>query len=129
MRVLTATELSRLQTTQQGSLPDTVVVQAYSSVADSYGNPAPAYTDQAAIAGGLRLLTPREVQRSGEVPVIDAELRLPIDAALDARDRIKVTHRYGTVLATPWVFEIIAPVRRGSSGLVVNLRWVTDGTG
>lgn len=129
MRVLTVTEISRMQTTQQGSLHETVVVQRYSSVADSYGNPTPTYTDQAAISGGLRFMTPREVQRTGEVPIIDAELRLPISTVLDDRDRIKITHRYGTALAIVWVFELVAPPKRGPSGLVCQLRWVTDGTG
>lgn len=103
-------------------MQDTCIVQVYSvGSTDDYGNPVAAYADGSAVACGLRLLRPDEVQASGEVATIEAELRLPLATAVKPLDRIKLTHRYGEVLSAAEVFEVVGPVKRGPSGLVVRL--------
>ena len=129
MHDFTTTELDRMQSTQESAMMCTCTVGAYSSTPDSYGNPSPSYAYGTAIACGVQHIGPKEEQASGEVPVINAKLRLPIDTVLDERDRIKVTHRFGAAPSTAQVFEIEGPPRRGPSGLVVDVRVVDDGTG
>lgn len=126
MRAFTTDELTRMQTTQESAMMDTCVVMAYSSMTDDYGNPKPVYTDTYESECGLEHLNPAEVQATGEVPIVDARLRLPIDTELDERDRIKITHRFGAELDIPQTFEIAGPVERGPSGLELSLRIVDD---
>jgi len=126
MRDFTSAELTRMRSTQDAAMQDTCQVLVYSSAADGYGNPSPTYTAGDAIACGLELVSPSEKQASGDVPVIDARLRLPIDTTIDERNRIQVTHRYGEELDTAQIFEIEGPVKRGPSGLVLDLRLSDD---
>jgi hypothetical protein len=125
MREFTATELERMQDTQEAAMQDTGVMLRYSEARDDYNNPYPDYTaDENSVVCGLEYTDPDEVQESGEVPMIDAWLRLPLATAWDTRDRFRVTHRYGVELADPPEFELVGPVQRGPSGLVVGLRSV-----
>lgn len=128
MRAFTDPELARLRATQEAAMQDRCVVQAYSSEPDEYGNPTVTYTAGDEIACGVEQVSPREVKGTGEVPVIQAKLRLPIGTVIDPRDRIQVMTRYGEALTTPQEFEIAGPVQQGPSGLVLNLRIVDDGT-
>lgn len=107
-------------------MQDTCLILAYSATSDDYGNPDPTYTAGSALACGFEPVRPRELQESGEVPVIDARLRLPIGTTLDERDRMRMTKRYGETLSPAEDFEIVGPVMRGPSGLVVGLRLVDD---
>lgn len=128
MRAFGTEELERLQGTQEGAMQDTCLVLVYVSMTDKYGLPKPVYGDGYEVACGLELVRPNERQGRGEVPVIEARLRLAWDSVIDERDRVKVTHRFGVELASPQTFEIVGPVVRGPSGLVLNLRVVTDGS-
>jgi hypothetical protein len=125
VRAFDATILSRLRTTQESAMQDTCQIGAYDYVEDGYGNPTPQYTYGSALSCGFQHVRPREVQGSGEVPVIDARVRLPIATTIDERDRVKITHRYGEALATAQVFDIVGPMERGPSGLQINLKLVT----
>lgn len=107
-------------------MQDTCRILAYSASSDGYGNPDPSYTPGAATPCGVEHVDPREVAGTGEVPLIDARIRLPLETALDERDRIQVTHRYGEELTSAQVFEIAGPVKRGPSGLVVEARLADD---
>ena len=118
-----------MRSTQSGAMQDVCRVGAYQSVANTYGNPAPEWIYGAEVACGLEHVNPREVQASGEVPVIDARLRLPIATAIDERDRIRIEKRFGESLTDPQIFEIEGPVKQGPSGLVLGLRLVDDGSG
>lgn len=128
MRAFTDTELERMRAAQEAAMQDRCYVLAYSATADSYGNPTATYTAGDELTCGLELVSPREAQGTGEVPLIQAKLRLPITTAIDPRDRIQVTTRYGEALTTAQEFEIVGPVEQGPSGLVLNLRVVDDGT-
>ena len=131
---LTATELSRMRTTQDSAMQDVCRIGVYQENRDTYGNPDTSspedlwhYGEEQAC--GLEHVRPRETQGSGDVPVIDARLRLPIGTTVGDTDRIRVEQRYGEALDAAQVFEIEGPVRRGPSGLVLGLRLVDDGTG
>jgi hypothetical protein len=134
MRPPTAGQLSHLQAANVAAMWDTCVRVVYDGTAtDTYGHPTPVWTSGAILACGLDNLVGmssarREVMIGTQVVVIDARLRLPIDTTLDHRDRIRITHRHGVALSTPEVYEIMGEPARGPSGLVVDLRTVTDGS-
>lgn len=119
-------DLVALQDCQDSHMSDTCKVQVWSAEADDYGGADPTYTAGGALSCGVKQKRPREVQAEGEVPVIDCEIRLPIDTTLDPRDRIELTHRHGEALAASEIYEIVGPVMRGPSGLVVNAKLRTE---
>lgn len=129
MRHFTATELTRMRSTQDGAMQDTCRIGAYTATDDGYNLPDVTYVYGVEVICGLELVNPNEEHASGEVPVIDARLRLPIGTAIDEHDRIRVEQRYNEEITTPQVFEIEGPVKRGPSGLVLDLRLVDDGSG
>lgn len=106
---------------------DTCVIMSHSAgAANNYGKPADIYVDGAPTACGYKPRSTREAQQGNETVIIDAELRLPIGTAVKAADRVRLTKRYGEALATPLLFSVIGQPAQGPSGLVVNLRRVTD---
>lgn len=96
---------------------------------DGYGIPVEGYRVRLSTKCGLKMISPKEIQASGEVPVILGKLRLPLATIVETRDRISVTHRYGTELAEPLIFDIEGPVERGPTGLVVLLRTLKNERG
>ena len=129
MRHFTSAELTRMRSTQDGAMQDVCRVGAYQATDDGYNLPSVEYIYGDEVTCGLELVHPSEEHSSGEVPIIDARLRLPIDTAIDERDRIRVEQRYNEALTTAQVYEIEGPVKRGPSGLVLELRLVDDGSG
>ena len=128
MRHFTSAELTRMRSTQDGAMQDTCRVGSYQATDDAYNLPSVTYVYGETVTCGLELVTPAEEHASGEVPVINARLRLPIGTSIDERDRIRIEQRYNESLTTPQVFEIQGPVKRGPSGLVLDLRLVDDGS-
>ena len=129
MRHFTSTELIRMRGTQDGAMQDVCRIGAYTAADDAYNLPDVTYVYGVEVICGLDLMSPTEQQASGEVPVINAKLRLPIGTEIDERDRIRIEQRYNEDLDTPQVFEIEGPVDRGPSGLVLDVRLVDDGSG
>jgi hypothetical protein len=129
LRHFTATELTRMRDTQDGAMQDVCRVGAYTATDDGYNLPDVTYVYGPEVVCGLDLLRPNEQHASGEVPVIDAILRLPLGTAIDERDRIRIEQRYNEALTVPQVFEIEGPVDRGPSGIRLDLRLVDDGSG
>ena len=126
MRVLTSNELTRMQETQNGAMQDTCVILDYSSVANDWGNPTQSYTIRlSSIACGFEPVKTSETHGSGEVPLFDARLRLPINTTIEAIDRIRITHRYGSAVANK-DYAIVGPVKRGPSGLILNIKRVDE---
>jgi len=122
MRVLTSNELTRMQETQNGAMQDTCVILDYSSVVNDWGNPTQSYTIRlSSISCGFEPVKTSETHDSGEVPLFDARLRLPINTTIDATDRIRITHRYDTDV-TDRDYSIVGPVKRGPSGLILNIK-------
>lgn len=126
MRVLTPNELTRMQETQNGAMQDTCVILDYNSTADSWNNPTENYVMRtSSISCGFEPIKTSETHGSGEVPLFDARLRLPINTTIDAKDRIRITHRYGEAV-TNKDYDIVGPVKRGPSGLVLEIKLITE---
>ncbi len=117
MRYFTTGELTRLQGVQDGHMQDTCIISVYSSTPDDWNNPDPTYTAGSAIACGVEQVSPDEVQQSGQVPEIDATIRLPIGTTITPEDTVTITHRYGVALSPNEIYNVIGPVRRGPSGV------------
>jgi head-tail adaptor len=122
MRKFTTGELATMQATQYGSLQDTCIIQSYAMTLDAYGAEVATYTDGSAIDCGLNM-TPARERRTAEMNVerIDATIRLPLATSIKTTDRVKVTYRFGVILSTALVFEVVGSIRRGPSGLQVDL--------
>ena len=130
MRPFQTAELTRMQDTQESAMQDKCQILRYASLDDSYGNPEASYTAWPEIVCGVKQLLPREIQQSGEVPVIDAVIRFPLGTKIDSRDRIRVSWRYD-VEKLPELsrdeYDIVGPVREGPSGIRVDCRLRTEG--
>lgn len=127
MRSLQSEELDRLQSNQASSLMDAGKIYTYSDGAtDSYGLPAPSYTAGSAIACGYKSRSTREVQQGNETITVDAELRLTHGTTITSKDRFELTKRYGEALSPTLMFYVIGLPAIGPSGVVVNLKRVTD---
>jgi hypothetical protein len=118
MREFTEGELARFRTVQTGHMQDTCQVLSYGHADDRYNNPTVTYTEGDPQACGVGQRNPREVQESGDVPLVDVWIRLSLTTSVEVNDRIRVTHRYGDVVTTS-DYEVVGPVLRGPSGLVV----------
>lgn len=125
MPLFSTGELAAMQATQNIHMQDEGIVYAYSTAsADDFGNPVPTYTAGTATVCGFKP-TSGEVQRTGEVGVFDAKLRLPIDTLINEHDRFLLTKRYGVAISSQ-LYAVFGPAERGPSGLVVNLKLVTE---
>lgn len=121
----TAAELAAFRAAQTDHMMDACYIQTYSRTVTA-GEPVETWTDAAAaIDCGLDMRPGRETP--GEdmtVLAYDATLRLAITTTIDAKDRIKITKRFGETLGTALVFRIEGPVQRGPSGIRLLLRRV-----
>lgn len=123
MNAFSTTELARMQGAQVGAMQDICVVQSYSRTLDTYGSPVETFTDGASIACGVEMTAGRENRRADmNVEKIDATVRLPIGTTIKAADHVKVTQRFGVTLSAALIFEVIGEIRRGPSGLQVDLQ-------
>lgn len=129
MRPFSLGELGRMQGTQQGAMQDVCVLEQWTAgVQDDYGVKASSYVDGAELVCGLDLTqNDLDEANSAETSLAEGRLRLPIDTQLDRRDRVRITRRFGVLLETPVRYELVGDPRRGPSGLVVNVRVVTNG--
>lgn len=126
MNPFSTTELERLQATQDSAMQDECILLQYVAGSGDYGYGQPTYTTGATVACGLNHKA-REVMEDTQVVLTDAVLRLPIGTAVDNLDRVKITKRYGVAI-TPETYEVIGQPDRGPSGIVLNLRRVSDGS-
>lgn len=127
MTSLDVLDLRSMRLAQTDTMQDTCKILTLSSGSDSWSSPTKAYTTGSAISCGFRYMTPRELHGSAEVPVVQAEVRLPYDTTISSNERIQVTHIKGVALGTAEVYEVLGPPRRGPSAIRCNLRLATDG--
>lgn len=129
-------ELAMMQATQTAHMQDEGVVYTYApTTVDAYNLPVAVYTANCCTACGFKPAT-NEVQRSGEVALVNAQLRLPISTVIGEHDLFLLTKRYGVALTdtskvngssvTGQLFAVFGPAERGPSGLVVELKQVTE---
>ena len=127
--MLAAAQIERMTAVAEESMMDACVVQAYTSNVNAVGDDVPSYTDGSAIACGVRFSSDREPERmtlDGTTYDVDATVRLPKGTSVDTRDRIKVTHRYGDALASPWVFLVLGMSQVGPTATVVKCKRVVE---
>lgn len=127
MPALRPGELNRLQATQTNHMMDSCKIMVYTAADDAYNIPQATYTPGSEIWCGFDPSAWEEVQEETETPLMRPSFRLPFGTAVHAADRVQLTKRFGTTI-TPETYEIIGGVERGPSGLVVNVRLVTDGS-
>lgn len=126
MSLIDSRDLAMMRADQTDALWDTCIVQTQSVAVDSYGQGIETFTDGSAIAcrfvpwAGGEL---REINRSdGTITVIRAEVRLPLGTTVTAKDRIKITKRFGETLTTALVFGANEPGAIGPTCVTVNLK-------
>lgn len=120
----TSAELTDMRTAQDGHMMDTCYLQTYSRTFNTFGEPVETWTDaENSTACGLEMKPGRELRMKDKTPVeYDAIIRLPIATVPDEKDRIKITKRFGETITPSLVFEIVAPIQRGPSGIRLLLR-------
>lgn len=122
-----ASELAAMREAQTDHMLDTGNIQPISTSTDSFGQVVESWpTNSSDISCGLDM-RPGSERRESDKTVItyDATVRLPITTSVDLRDKFRVTKRFGESLSTPLVFEIVAPIQRGPSGIRLMLRIVS----
>lgn len=117
--------LARMQQTQTDHMFDTCRILAYASTPDSYNRPAVTYTAGPEVVCGFDPTPGREVQTEGQVVIVDAKLRLPAGTSFHSTDRIRITKRLGKAVPAQ-DYEIIGDGRHGPTGLVLDLKSVTE---
>ncbi len=124
--MLTSADLANLRAAQVLYMLDTGYVQTYARTFNTMNEPVETWTEAAtATACGLDMRPGAERHQADKtVTEYDATLRLPLTVTIDAKDRVRITHRFGEALAVPLIFEVSSPVQRGPSGLRVLLRKV-----
>jgi hypothetical protein len=131
VREFSAEELAGMQATQESAMQDECVHLQYTSGStDDYGFPMPTYSEASTYDCGFDPSAREEGMEGTEVAMMDAAVRLPLvaESAISATDRIKITKRFGMALVNPLTYDIVSLPERGPSGLVMNLRLVTDGS-
>lgn len=124
--MFSTTDLTNMRATQVSHMMDTCVFQACVETADTFGELVQTWpTDSAAVVCGLDM-RPGSERHGVDKTVLqyDATLRLPITSTPDAKDRVKITHRFGEELVATLVFNIVGPIQRGPSGIRLLLRRV-----
>lgn len=131
MRPFTATELARMQSTQESAMQDRCELLDYQAVGqDEFGNPRMSYVVMDTVACGFWPNRQVEVMQGTQVSLTDAQLRLSLDdeSTVDNLSRVRIVYRFDVELDEPVTYEVIGLESRGPSGLVLNLRLVTDGS-
>lgn len=121
-----AAELADMRTAQDGHMLDTGNIQPVSSTVDTFGQAVETWpTNSADIDCGLDMRPGSERHNAdNSVTTYDATVRMPIGTTFDLRDKFRITKRFGETLTTALVFEFVAPIQRGPSGVRAMLRRV-----
>lgn len=128
MAALTAQQMERMRLTQEAHMMDQGHVMTFhDGEKDIHNVPVPSWMMQPATKCGFRFANKTdEVQGRGDVPTIDAELRLPKGTQICKWDRFRLTHRLGVALDMITEFEIVGEPRLGPSGIVCDVMLATD---
>lgn len=120
----TTEDLIEMQATQAGHMLDICKIRARVQTVDTYGEPVETFpVDSQEVECGLDMRPGNERHTSeGNTIIYDATIRLPIDTELEPTERIKVTKRFGQLLETPLIYEVVSPIQRGPSGIRYALR-------
>lgn len=91
---------------------------------DENGMPITSFVSSGTSICGLNTSASREMVNA-EYHVFDARLRLPSTIQITGIDRIKITHRYGSLLTEPIEYEILGDPMIGPLAQVLNLRSIS----
>lgn len=124
MTMLTTADLAQMQTVQEQSMIDTCVIVTVTTTTGAYGGQQVATSESAATPCGLSFNTARRMDAGrGPLASVDAVLRLPLAAVVNATSQIRITHRNGVAI-TPQTYTIEGPVMPGRTCLIVGLKRV-----
>lgn len=129
--MLSKADLAAMQCTQVAAMVDVCeLLQRTDGTPDAYGMPTPAYTVVDTVACGLsHSQTNSEAggseRRGTQVPIEIRRLRLPADTQVSNIDRVRLAKRFGFSIE-PVLYEIVGDPQRGPSGLLVQVRKVTE---
>lgn len=125
MNELSGTELDRMRSHAEESMFDLCTILRYSSGAeDDFNVTADTWTPDTELTPcGFKITTNAEAMVEAEVVMIDAELRIPFDTAIDRRDKIRLEYRLGEFIdsADQEVFEIVGQPIHGHAAIVLKL--------
>jgi head-tail adaptor len=123
MSLLTASDLAAMRADQSDAMWDTCIVQVWSGSADAYGELIETYTDGSALACRFVPASGTESRRSNMTQVVmPAMVRLPLGTAVTAKDRVKITKRFGSTLTTPLIFGVDDASISGATCVTVKLK-------
>jgi len=100
MRDISTAELVRMEDSLL--MQDTCIILSYSPTYDGYNDPVEGYTTGSAISGNYDPRSSGE-RRTFELTQVrfDATIRLPAGTSIDEKDKIRITHRFGTAITLP----------------------------
>lgn len=120
--MLTTADLTQMQTVQDASMIDTCVIVTNTVSTGAYGGQTQTPVESAPTKCGLSFNTARRMDAGrGPLAAVDAVLRLPLGAVVNADSKVKITHRNGAAV-TPVTYTIEGPVMPGRTCLIVGLK-------
>ena len=124
--MFSTSDLAFMQATQEAHMMDECTIDVYTEgAANELGLPGVSYVSGVAVKCGFEPVKPEDGVGAADVPMLDAKLRLPVSTSITPHDRVTVTSRFG-VAVTSVTFEVVGEVKRGPSGLWLDLVKVTD---
>lgn len=120
--MLTTADLSQMQAVQDASMIDTCVIVTVTTTAGAYGGQQATTTESSPTRCGLSFNTARRMDAGrGPLAAVDAVLRLPLAAVVNASSQIRITHRNGAAV-TPQTYTVEGPVMPGRTCQIVGLK-------
>lgn len=134
-RVFEPAELERMRDVQAGAMMDECEILRRSVVStDAYGMPVELWTVLTATrcaishsntAQGVMAEALGSASQGTQVAIEMRLIRLPRHTDIQTTDHVRLTHRFGDVLAEPVDYEIVGEPQAGPSGLICRLQKVT----
>ena len=120
--MLTTADLTQMQAVQDASMIDTCVIVTVATVTGAYGGQQQTTSESAPTKCGMSFNTARRMDTGrGPLATVDAVLRLPLGAVVNANSQIRITHRNGAAV-TPQTYTVEGPVMPGRTCLIVGLK-------
>ena len=118
---LSTTELACITAGAEDSMRDECTIGTRSISGTGPSRPA-SYAYGSAIACGFDASKSKEVADGSQATLTDAVIRIPLTTVVTGVDRVQVTKRDLTALASPEFYAILGEPRRGISALVLNCK-------
>ena len=121
--MFSAADLTNMRAAQDAHMMDTCKFGTATQTSDSHGQLVETFAYGADVVCGLDMRPGSERHGVDNTALVyDAIIRLPIASAPVALDRVKVTKRHGTALGADLVYDIVAPIQKGPSGVRLLLK-------